>query len=140
MIAEAGGTLGTVCIYQASGPEAVREHAGRVEMPADEIFEVADTVVIRPDPSPEGASRPGLLREWPGGNGGAPVRRGPTRSSTAPPLVDYNVFETDTAAGRGGAREGAEWAEERISAVGELAGSARAHRARRAPPTRTRRS
>ncbi len=56
VIAEPGGTLGTVCIYQASGPEAVRDHAGRVEMPADEILEVADTVVIRPDPQPETAS------------------------------------------------------------------------------------
>jgi hypothetical protein len=56
VIAEPGGSLGTVCIYQASSEDAIREHAGRVEMPADEIFEVADTVVIRPDPSPEGAS------------------------------------------------------------------------------------
>lgn len=50
VIDEPGGTLGTVCIYQASGPEAVRNHAQRVGMPADEILEVADTVVIRPDP------------------------------------------------------------------------------------------
>jgi sporulation protein YlmC with PRC-barrel domain len=56
VIAEEGGTLGTVCIYQASSAEAVRQHAGRVEMPADEILEVADTVVIRPDPEPEPAS------------------------------------------------------------------------------------
>lgn len=56
VIAEPGGTLGTVCIYQASSAEAVREHAGRVEMPADEILEVADTVVIRPDPQAEAAS------------------------------------------------------------------------------------
>jgi Nickel responsive protein SCO4226-like len=56
VIAEPGGTLGTVCIYQASGPDAVREHAKRVDMPADEILEVADTVVIRPDPEPEGAA------------------------------------------------------------------------------------
>jgi hypothetical protein len=56
VIAEPGGTLGTVCIYQASGPEAVRKHAERVGMPADEILEVADTVVIRPDPQPEVAS------------------------------------------------------------------------------------
>jgi hypothetical protein len=55
VIAEPGGTLGTVCIYQASGMEAVREHAGRVGMPADEILEVADTVIIRPDPEPESA-------------------------------------------------------------------------------------
>ena len=56
VIAEPGGTLGTVCIYQASGVEAVREHAQRVDMPADEILEVADTVVIRPDPQPEDAA------------------------------------------------------------------------------------
>lgn len=56
VIDEPGGTLGTVCIYQASGPEAVRDHAGRVGMPADEILEVADTVVIRPDPQPDTAS------------------------------------------------------------------------------------
>jgi hypothetical protein len=56
VIKEAGGTLGTVCIYQASDPETVREHARRVDMPADEILEVADTVIIRPDPQPEPAS------------------------------------------------------------------------------------
>lgn len=56
VIAEPGGTLGTVCIYQASGAEAVRSHAERVGMPADEILEVADTVVIRPDPQPQAAS------------------------------------------------------------------------------------
>ncbi len=46
-----GGRLGTVCIYQGASPEAVREHARRVGMPADSIIEIADTVVIRPDPS-----------------------------------------------------------------------------------------
>ena len=56
VLAEEDGTLGTVCIYQARDEDAVREHAGRVEMPADEILEVADTVVIRPDPQPEGAA------------------------------------------------------------------------------------
>jgi hypothetical protein len=56
VIAEPGGTLGTVCIYQASNAEAVRAHAGRVEMPADEILEVADTVIIRSDPQPDGAA------------------------------------------------------------------------------------
>jgi Protein of unknown function (DUF4242) len=50
VIAEDGGTLGTSCIYQATSPEAIRNHADRVGMPADEIFEVADTVIIRPDP------------------------------------------------------------------------------------------
>jgi hypothetical protein len=50
VVAEDDGGLGTVCIYQASSPEKIREHATRVGMPADEITEVADTVVVRPDP------------------------------------------------------------------------------------------
>ena len=37
------------CI-SASSPEAIREHAGRADMPADEIVPVADTVIVRPDP------------------------------------------------------------------------------------------
>jgi hypothetical protein len=56
VIAEEGGTLGTVCIYQATDMEAVRKHAERVGMPADQIWEVADTVVIRPDPAKETAA------------------------------------------------------------------------------------
>lgn len=52
VIAEPEGSLGTVCIYQATDEEAVRRHAQRVDMPADEVLEVADTVVIRPDPEP----------------------------------------------------------------------------------------
>jgi len=53
VIAEEDGTLGSVCIYQATSPEAIRQHAHRVGMPADEILPVADTVVIRPDPVKE---------------------------------------------------------------------------------------
>ena len=56
VIAEADGTLGSACIYEASGPEAIRKHAERVGMPADEISEVGDTVVIRPDPVSEPAA------------------------------------------------------------------------------------
>jgi hypothetical protein len=55
VLAEADGTLGTVCIYQASSPEAVRSHATRVGMPADVIWDVAELVAIRPDPAPEPA-------------------------------------------------------------------------------------
>jgi thiamine biosynthesis protein ThiC len=47
---EADGSVGTVCIYQASSPDAIREHARRAGMPADEIITLADTVVVRPDP------------------------------------------------------------------------------------------
>ena len=46
------GSVGTVCIYQASSPEAIRKHASLADLPVDEIIAVADTVVIRPDPQP----------------------------------------------------------------------------------------
>ena len=55
MSEEAGG-LGTVCLYQASSPEAIREHASRAMLPVDEIIEVADTVLVRPDPQPAASS------------------------------------------------------------------------------------
>lgn len=50
VVREADGTLGTVCVYQASGDDAIREHAKRVGMPAHEITPVEKTVVIREDP------------------------------------------------------------------------------------------
>jgi sporulation protein YlmC with PRC-barrel domain len=50
VIAEEDGSLGSICIYQATDREAVQKHAHRVGMPADEILDVADMVVIRPDP------------------------------------------------------------------------------------------
>ena len=53
---EGDGPVGTVCIYQASSPEAIREHASRADLPADEIIPVADTVIVRPDPEPAAAS------------------------------------------------------------------------------------
>ena len=56
VIAEEDGALGTVCVYQASDPEAVRRHAHRAGMPADVILEVADTVINRPDPTRERAA------------------------------------------------------------------------------------
>lgn len=49
------GTLGSICIYQASSMDAIRDHAGRVGMPADEITAIADTVLVRPDPEPAAA-------------------------------------------------------------------------------------
>jgi sporulation protein YlmC with PRC-barrel domain len=50
VVNEDDGTLGTVCIYQAVSPAAIREHAKRVGMPANEITAVARTVIIREDP------------------------------------------------------------------------------------------
>ena len=50
VVNEPDGTLGTICIYQARDPEAIREHAKRVGMPADDISSIGNTVVVRPDP------------------------------------------------------------------------------------------
>jgi hypothetical protein len=55
VVHEEDGSLGTVCIYQASTPEKIREHAERAGLPATEIVEVADTVLVRPDPQPAAA-------------------------------------------------------------------------------------
>jgi hypothetical protein len=52
---EANGTVGTVCIDTASSPEAVREHASRADLPVDEMIPVADTLIMRPDPTPAAA-------------------------------------------------------------------------------------
>jgi hypothetical protein len=51
VVSENNGTLGTVCIYEATGPEAIRRHAELAGLPVDEIVAVADTVVVRPDPA-----------------------------------------------------------------------------------------
>jgi thiamine biosynthesis protein ThiC len=56
VIHEPDGTLGTVCIYQASSEEKIREHANRAAIPATEIYEVAETVLVRPDPAPAEAT------------------------------------------------------------------------------------
>src|SRR5258708_1258129 len=52
VLEEDGAAVGTVCGYEASSPEAIREHASRADLPADEIIAVADTVLVRPDPAP----------------------------------------------------------------------------------------
>ncbi len=55
VLEEGGGSVGTVCVYQASSPEAIRKHAKLADLPVDEIIAVADTVVVRPDPQPANA-------------------------------------------------------------------------------------
>jgi hypothetical protein len=52
---EGNGSLGTVCIYEASSPEAIRRHAECAELPVDEVIPIADTVIVRPDPAPASA-------------------------------------------------------------------------------------
>jgi hypothetical protein len=55
-VLEEGSGVGTVCIYQATSPEAIRRHADAAELPVDEIVAVADTVLVRPDPIPAGTA------------------------------------------------------------------------------------
>jgi len=50
VVDENSGKLGTVCIYQASSPEAIRRHGDITLLPVDEIIPVMDTVVKRQDP------------------------------------------------------------------------------------------
>jgi hypothetical protein len=52
VVSEPDGRVGTVCIYEASSPAAIREHASRADLAADEVIPVAETVVVRPDPAP----------------------------------------------------------------------------------------
>jgi Protein of unknown function (DUF4242) len=50
VVQEEDGELGTVCIYEAVSPEALRRHAANAGMSADEVNQVADTVIVREDP------------------------------------------------------------------------------------------
>lgn len=52
VLEEGGGSVGTVCIYEAANEEAVRRHANKADLPVDEVIPIMDTVVVRPDPTP----------------------------------------------------------------------------------------
>jgi hypothetical protein len=55
VLGENDGSVGTVCIYEATGPEVIRQHASLAELPVDEIIRIADTVIVLPDPQPVSA-------------------------------------------------------------------------------------
>jgi hypothetical protein len=50
VLGEESGEVGTVCIYEADSPEAIRAHAAAAVLPVDEVVAITDTVVVRPDP------------------------------------------------------------------------------------------
>jgi hypothetical protein len=50
VLQEGGSTVGTVCIYQATGEDAIRKHGELADLPVDEVIPIADTVIMRPDP------------------------------------------------------------------------------------------
>lgn len=55
VLEEGAGSLGTVCIYEATSAEAIRKHARLADLPVTEIIRVLDTVLVRPDPAPAAA-------------------------------------------------------------------------------------
>ncbi len=52
LVDEGDGRLGSVCVYQAVGAAALREHARRAGLPADDIVPVIGRVVFRDDAWP----------------------------------------------------------------------------------------
>ena len=50
VVKEPNGTFGSICIYEARDEASIREHAKQVGMPGDEIYPVADTIIVRDDP------------------------------------------------------------------------------------------
>jgi thiamine biosynthesis protein ThiC len=51
VLQEDNGSVGTVCIYQATSEEAIRKHADLADLPVDEVIPIADTVIVRADPA-----------------------------------------------------------------------------------------
>ena len=51
-VIEDDGRIGSVCVYEANDPEAVREHGRRIGAPSDEFQVVRGSVVKQPDPQP----------------------------------------------------------------------------------------
>jgi hypothetical protein len=51
VLEEGGGSVGTVCIYEAVSEEAVRRHATSADLPVDEVVPIVETVIVRPDPA-----------------------------------------------------------------------------------------
>lgn len=49
-VTEDDGRIGSVCIYEARDPEAIREHGRRVGAPSEDFQVVCGAVVKRPDP------------------------------------------------------------------------------------------
>lgn len=50
VLAEPDGTLGSICLYEATGPGVIEAHARAAELPCDDIVQVTAIDVLRPDP------------------------------------------------------------------------------------------
>lgn len=51
-VTEEDGSIGSVCIYEASDREAIQEHGERIGAPSDDIRLARGTAVKRDDPEP----------------------------------------------------------------------------------------
>ncbi len=51
-VTEADGRVGSLCIYEASDPDAIREHGQRIGAPSEDFQMVRGTAVKRDDPPP----------------------------------------------------------------------------------------
>src|SRR4051812_34535004 len=49
---ECSGSVGTVCIYQATRERATHDPGRGADLPVEEVTPVADRVGVRPDPEP----------------------------------------------------------------------------------------
>lgn len=47
---EDDGLLGTICVYEAASPEAIRDHSKNADVSLNEIIKVTAIDVHRPDP------------------------------------------------------------------------------------------
>ena len=56
IVSEDDGTFSAFCVYEASSPEVLREHADALGLPTDAIKPVTATVVNAPDPEPARAA------------------------------------------------------------------------------------
>ena len=52
VLEESDRSLGSVCVFRASSPEAVRRHAAAADLPVGEIVKVIATAPAHPDPVP----------------------------------------------------------------------------------------
>lgn len=50
VLEEDDGSVGTICVYEAVSPQAVREHADAADLPVHDIVKVSAVDVERPDP------------------------------------------------------------------------------------------
>jgi hypothetical protein len=51
VLGEDGGALGTICVFEAESPEALRAHANAADLPVDEVVRIVNTAIARPDPA-----------------------------------------------------------------------------------------